>query len=417
MSARPRTFGLLASLYVAQGIPYGFFVQALPAMLLARGFSLPEIGLSTLLALPWAAKFLVAPFADRVQLPRAGRRRGVIVPLQLGSVAVVLGLAELDSAGEMTWLLIGVLAVNTLSALQDVVTDGLAVELLEERDRGLGNGIQVAGYRVGMILGGGALLVLLDALQWRGAFVAMAALLAVTSLPILFYRERPRPSSQHGSEKIGWARELGSWFRRPGGTLWLSVLVAYKFGDYLAQGMLRPMLLEQGLTEAQLGWILGGVGFSAGLLGALTGGLLANRFSRRGGLLVFGALQAVAVGGYAFVSFGVPVEAIVAAALFEHFTGGMATAVLFTRMMDATRPDRASTDYTVQASVVVIATGAAGALSGFTAQSFGYPAHFALSTAVALAGLLLVALAPLRIFSRNEVTSCPSPSTQAPSIR
>lgn len=48
-----RKLGLLTSLNLAQGLPYGFFTQALPAMLRERGVSLEEIGLASLLALPW----------------------------------------------------------------------------------------------------------------------------------------------------------------------------------------------------------------------------------------------------------------------------------------------------------------------------------------------------------------------------
>lgn len=76
--------------------------------------------------------------------------------------------------------------------------------------------------------------------------------------------------------------------------------------------------------------------------------------------------------------------------IFEHLASGMATAALFTMMMDATRPHAAGTNYTAQASVVVLATGIASALSGFSAQKFGYPAHFGLAAALCLAATGLV---------------------------
>ena len=44
----------------------------------------------------------------------------------------------------------------------------------------------------------------------------------------------------------------------------------------------------------------------------------------------------------------------------EHLASGMATAALFTAMMDACADGSAATDYTVQASVVVLATGVGG---------------------------------------------------------
>ncbi len=49
-------------------------------------------------------------------------------------------------------------AFNILAASQDVITDGLAVRMLDTKERGLANAIQVGAYRFGMILGGGLLL-------------------------------------------------------------------------------------------------------------------------------------------------------------------------------------------------------------------------------------------------------------------
>src|SRR5687767_2389040 len=84
----PATLGLLGALYFSQGLPFGFFTQSLPVVLRQQGFSLGAIGLSSLLALPWALKFLWAPAIDRI-----GTRRSWILPLQLGSVVVLLVLA------------------------------------------------------------------------------------------------------------------------------------------------------------------------------------------------------------------------------------------------------------------------------------------------------------------------------------
>jgi MFS transporter, PAT family, beta-lactamase induction signal transducer AmpG len=44
-------FVLLGGLYLSQGLPYGFFTQALPVMMRESGKSLEKIGLVSLLAL------------------------------------------------------------------------------------------------------------------------------------------------------------------------------------------------------------------------------------------------------------------------------------------------------------------------------------------------------------------------------
>lgn len=380
--------GLLGALYLSQGLPFGFFTQALPAMLRQAGLSLPEIGAASLLALPWALKFLWAPLVDRLQIPGFGRRRSWIIPLQLITVAVMAGLALLDPADSMSPLLVGFLVANLLAATQDIATDGLAVSLLTPKERGLGNGVQVAGYRVGMVVGGGALLVLYDDIGWTGVFLAMSALLALATLPILGHREAPSPTPARGA---GLSAGLRGFLARPGAWAWLAFLVVYKAGDALGTGMLRPMLVDRGLSLGDIGWLLGTVGFIAGLVGALLGGALINRVGRYPALVGFGLLQAVAVAGYALPATGaVAPEILWSVCVLDHLAGGMATAAVFTLMMDAARPHHAGVDYTLQACAVVISTGAAAALSGLTAEHLGYVLHFVLSGGLSAVAALAV---------------------------
>ena len=377
--------GLLGALYFSQGLPFGFFTQGLPVLLRQRGFSLAEIGFSSLLAAPWALKWLWAPLLDRWYFPRLGRRRSWIVPLQLGTAVILAALAWLDSAVSMPILLAAVLLSNLLAATQDVATDGLAVELLSPAERGLGNGLQVAGYRLGMIVGGGALLIWHERLGNAGTFLSMATLIVLATLPVLLTRERPAPVAPNERARVG------HWLRRPGAWRLLGLLVAYKAGDSFATGMLRPFLVDRGLSLADVGWLLGTVGFVSGLLGALAGGSLVNRLGRKRALLGFGVLQALTVAGYAWLA-SMPLRPALLYWLCgaEHFASGMATAALFTCMMDWCSDEASATDYTVQASGVVLATGAAAALAGVSAQQLGYFQHFALASVLALLALLVV---------------------------
>lgn len=379
--------GLLSSLYLSQGLPFGFFTQALPALLRKQGMSLPDIGLTHLLALPWALKFLWSPLMDRYGSKRLGLRRGYILPLQFLSAGFLLLLALPPQGVSTQLLLAAVLGVNLLAATQDVATDGLAVNLLEPRELGLGNGVQVAAYRVGMILGGGLMLIVFDAAGWRPTLLSLGGMLLVATIPVLLYREPPSVPPAPGSLGLTW------WLKRPGAGGWLLLLLLYKAGEALATGMLRTFLVDAGLSLTELGWMLGGVGFTAGLLGALVGGALVNRLGRRRALILFGAIQTGAVLLYALAARGaasLPLLTLVCGA--EFLASGMATASLFTVMMAESRPEHAGADYTVQASLVVIATGAAAAVSGFTAQALGYSGHFLLAAALCAVGTAYVLL-------------------------
>lgn len=388
-----RKVALLGALYLSQGLPYGFFTQALPVLLRQLGRSLPEIGLAHLLALPWALKFLWAPVVDRWWSPRLGRRRSWILPLQLTTVAAALAIATLDPTQDLPLVLAAFVVANLLAATQDIATDGLAVSLLTPAERGLGNGVQVAGYRVGMIVGGGALLICYDTIGWSGVFVSMAVLLAIATVPIARHQEAPAPPPS--ADPSAGAR-LAEVLRRPGMGAWVGVLLTFKLGEALAGGMLRPMLVDLGLEVSTIGWMLGTAGFVAGLLGALAGGVAAGRFGRRPTLVAAGVAQALTVAAEALPALGIgtSLPALTTLVVVEHFVGGVATAALFTAMMDRCDPRSGGTDYTVQASIVVVSTGTAAAVSGWIAAQVGYAAHFALGGGLSL--LALLALLPVR---------------------
>jgi hypothetical protein len=108
---------LLGSLYFSQGLPFGFFTQALPVMLRQQGWALGEIGLSSLLALPWALKFLWAPLVDRHSLPELGRRRSWILPLQVLGAGILAALAGFSAQALGYGAHFSVAALLSLAAL------------------------------------------------------------------------------------------------------------------------------------------------------------------------------------------------------------------------------------------------------------------------------------------------------------
>ncbi|MFW6053568.1 MAG: MFS transporter, partial [Persicimonas sp.] len=220
-SSRPQRFALLAVLYLSQGVPFGLFLQALPVILRERGVSLEAIGFSSLLALPWALKFLWAPFVDRrppgpLALPR---RKGWLVPIQLVTAALFGFVAFFGLHDNLVWLMGIVFVVNLLNATQDIATDGLAVDLLAVDERGAGNALQVGGYRVGMILGGAGVLVLIESCGWTIGLGVCAAILLAALIPLLVVREDlDQPAGPTDLDSMGaYLASFRGFFERPWG--------------------------------------------------------------------------------------------------------------------------------------------------------------------------------------------------------
>lgn len=398
-------FGLLAALYFSQGLPYGFFTKGLGALLRENGLSVEHIGLASLLFLPWALKFLWAPLVDGF-----GRRKHWILVLQVLAAGALLAMAQLDLTAHLTGVVVLIVIINTLSATQDIATDGLAVHLLPPAERGMGNAVQVGAYRIGMIVGGGVILIAYAALGWRLAISCMAALVLIASIPIALYVEPARPPGPKRST-LDWTTAAFAFMRRPGALAWVMVLLAYKSFDALAGPMISPMMIDAGYSVGDVGMIAGTAGSMAGLAGAVLGGLAAQYLGRVRALIWMGLAQVLAVALYALPAAGIGGELLMYASIIaDSLLGGAATVALFTAMMDVCRPESAATDYTFQACVVVVVVGTTSAFSGYLVKQLGYTQHFLLTAGLTGIGWLVIcALLKAGTFDRLRVTDSTVP--------
>ncbi|NET09397.1 MAG: MFS transporter, partial [Symploca sp. SIO2B6] len=172
---RLHKFALLSSLYVSQYISLMFLVQALPVFMRQQGAPLETIGLIYLLVgLPLLLKVFWSPFIDRYGFTRWGHYRFWIICFQLLMAVVAVLCAFVDMQANFTLMFGLLLLIATFAASQDIATDALAVGLLEPRERGWGNGIQMAGNYLGAILGGGVMLILLNRLGWTNSVLTLA---------------------------------------------------------------------------------------------------------------------------------------------------------------------------------------------------------------------------------------------------
>jgi MFS family permease len=377
---------LLIALYMAQGLPFGFFTLALPVLLREAGYSLKEISALSLVALPWVLKFLWASWLDH-----SGTRRRWLLGFQLSSIVAALLLTQADPSNGLLALIVAAFAFNILAASQDVITDGLAVRMLDTRERGLANAIQVGAYRFGMILGGGLLLSVFARTNWQVTFLCMAGLLALTMLPTLALKE---PAATTEGPKYSAAQLAMGWVQRlmqPGVLRFAVIIFLYRFGDQMVATLLGPFLIDQGMNKEAIALMKGTVGSATSLLGAVIGGWLAFSAGRRTAVLTSGIAQAASYTLYIVAALGMGgVTLLWVATIFEGIIGTMATVALFTLMMDASDPEHAGTDYTLFASLVVL-IGPIGNFSGAAvADAVGYAPAFTAGSILALLGTLMV---------------------------
>src|SRR5204862_4482193 len=111
-------------------------------------------------------EFLWSPLVDTV----GSYRRWIA-----GAVTVVaLSLIAAATHRLNFYVIVATLAIA--SATQDIAVDAFTIRATPQHLLGPINSIRVAAYRVALIVGGGALLALVDRTSWRFVFVIAAAI-------------------------------------------------------------------------------------------------------------------------------------------------------------------------------------------------------------------------------------------------
>lgn len=382
----------IGGLYVAQSVIGGVTWTGLPAVMRDAGLPLDSVGLLSLIALPWAIKFLWAPAVERFRLPPAGRNRSGLL-VAVGGAVCVAGLALVGALGPAQ---IGpVLACLTLVALAastvDIVCDGYAVESLARADHGWGNAAQVGGAYLGSAIGGGLFLVLVSAYGWSAATWGMAALLVLLGLPFI-----AQASFAARVETRSHVPSLGSALRRPEIRRGLLIAAIYVATQKAALMMLGPFLVDAGLDLATIG-LLNGIGsMVVGLLAALVGGLLVRVTGARAVLVAALAMQAGAL--FFFAAYGglpaMPGWVLMAVAVTSS-SGIMAFGfvALYAQFMHWSDVRQGGVDFTLLQSMDALVSMAGGVLAGYAAEHFGYAAFFAGVGLAALVAVPVIALA------------------------
>ena len=387
---RARLFATLGALYFAQGLPFGFQSKTLQYVLTENGVSLTAITLAGGLSLPWALKPLWAPFIDRY-----GARRQWILPLQ-AALAATLVLAGNVADGNLTTLLALVLLMNVLTATQDIALDGLAVDLLEGRELGTGNAMQVGGYKLGMLMAGSVLVFVCP--SQAAVFYVMAAMVAAAALSLVGLEEPGRVARAGALSVGGIVRTLLASVAVPGGVVLVGWVLTYKLGESVSDAIWKPFL-QRGLgfgKDTLAAWD-GAVGMPCSIVGSLLGGLVATRI---------GPLRAVswlAIGRLvpACLELGVAVirpssmAPIIGVTCAEELTGGALTTAMFAFMMSRVDHRIGATHFTALAAIEVVGKTPGGLLSGALAdRGGGFAPVFGLALVLSVA--CMAWLVPLR---------------------
>ena len=377
----------------SSGLPLYILVSLLPAWLRSEHIDLKAIGLFALIQLPYTWKFLWAPLFDRFTLA-IGRRRGWMLVSQLALLISlpVLGMLHPQAAiWTVAWL---AAVVAFFSASQDIVLDAYRRELLSDEELGLGNAIHVNAYKIAGLIPGSLSLILADHLPWNSVFT-ITALFMLPGIAMTLWVSEPvteKPRVRTLREAV--TEPFHEFFHRheaSSAIMILAFIFFYKLGDSMATSLATPFYLDLGFSKTEIGLIAKNAGLWPSVAGGILGGMWMYRLGINRALWLFGAVQMLAILGFAGLAVvGHNLFWLAVVIGFEALGVGLGTAAFVAFIARSTHPLYTATQFALFTSLAAVPRTVANAFSGWMVESLGWQQYFVLCFLLAIPGMVML---------------------------
>jgi PAT family beta-lactamase induction signal transducer AmpG len=378
----------------SSGLPLFVLYQLVPGWLRDQGVSLAEIGLFSLIGIPYVWKFLWSPLMDRYALGGLGRRRSWMLATQvllLISIAAFGVVNPIENIWSVAYL---AAAVAFFSASQDIVLDAYRRELLPDNELGLGNSIHVQAYRLSGLVPGSLAFILADHISWQSVFIVVAVFMVLGILLTLFIKELETEHSAPKSLRDAIVLPFRDFIQSNGlksAVFTLAFLVLYKLGDNMATALQTPFFIDMGFSKTEIGVIAKTSSMIAMTIGIVVGGIVMIKLSINRALWLFGFVQIASILGFAALAeIGHNNVALAIAMGFEYLGVGLGTAAFTAFIARTTNPAFAATQIALFTALAVLPRTFANATTGFIVEQIGWTQFYFLCTALAVPGMLML---------------------------
>jgi PAT family beta-lactamase induction signal transducer AmpG len=392
----------------SSGLPLFILYQLVPGWLRSEGVSLTEIGLFSLIGIPYVWKFVWSPFLDRYSLPGLGRRRSWMLLTQVLLLFSIAGFGFINPVFNIWSVAYLAAAVAFFSASQDIVLDAYRRELLAEHELGLGNSIHVQAYRLSGLVPGSLAFILADHISWQSVFLIVAVFMFVGIFLTLTIKEINNNSIAPKTLKEAIALPFKDFINRKGmkhALYILTFLFLYKLGDSMATALQTPFFIDMGFSNTEIGLVAKTSSLIAMTIGIMIGGIVMIKLSINKALWLFGFVQIISILGFAALAeIGHNTFALALVIGFEYLGVGLGTAAFTAYIAHMTNPAFAATQFALFTALTALPRTFANATTGIIVEQIGWTSFYFVCTALAIPGMLMLfKIAPWRENSSNEI--------------
>ena len=365
----------------SSGLPLMLTASSLTLWYKESGISIKDIGLLTLVALPYTIKYLWSPIIDRISFKYLGHRKGWILLMQILLIFCVFLLSQFSPVQSpliIAWI---ALAICFFSATQDIAINAYQTEVLNEDERALGSAVSVLGYRVAMMVTGALLLIFVQYFDndWQKGMLVLLPFFVI-AITGTFLAQEAQVRNQPKTFADAVILPFYDFFTRRGFGVAIAVLLViifYKFGDALAFSLNTVFFSELGFdkTTIALSYKTNALVFT--VIGLVLGGMLAKGFGLFRTFLVFSLMMATANLMYMWLAFvGQNYYLMVISVAVEYMVGAMGTAVLVAMIMSLVNKSFSATQFAVLSSIDSLGRVLVGPLAGNIQANWGWEVLF-----------------------------------------
>lgn len=409
----------IPSLYFAQGLPYVLVMTVAVIMFKNMGISNTDIALYTSwLYLPWVIKPLWSPLVDIVRT-----KRWWIVIMQLLIGGGLAGIAlTLPGENAFRYALAFMWLLAFSSATHDIAVDGFYMLGLNDRQQAFFVGIRNTAYRIAMLTGQGAIVMLAGWLEtrYRETLPAETAIPQAWSLTfyilcgiflLLFVYHQwilPKPAedipyTRMNSPFRAFGETFLSFFRKPGIIPALALILLFRFAESQLVKIASPFLLDSpetgglGLSTLQVGTIYGVIGLIALTAGGILGGIVMARQGLRRSIRGMTAAMNVPNAVYLYMALAQPssVWLISTCVAVEQFGYGFGFTALTYFMMLFSKGPQQTAHYAICTGFMALGMMLPGMISGYVQELVGYQNFFIWIMLCTIPSFIAIKYAPI----------------------
>lgn len=378
----------------SSGLPLFILYQLVPGWLRSEGVSLTEIGLFSLIGIPYVWKFIWSPLMDRYSFPILGRRRSWMLFTQILLLFSIAAFGFIDPVMNIWSVAYLAAAVAFFSASQDIVLDAYRRELLPEHELGLGNSIHVQAYRLSGLVPGSLAFILADHISWQAVFIIVAAFMLIGIAMSLAIKELNNAEQAPRTLEQAVVLPFKDFINRRGMKPALQIvlfLFLYKLGDNMATALQTPFFIDLGFSKTEIGVVAKTSSMIAMTIGLALGGLVMIKMSINRALWLFGFVQIISILGFAALAeVGHNTYALAMAMGFEYLGVGLGAAGITAFIAKNTNPAFAATQIALFTAVAALPRTFANATTGVIVEQVGWTNFYFICIALAIPGMLML---------------------------